>query len=114
MWHAFDMGMHKEFGVIFDHHVMNNLATDDEIYQAKATLKEKLLYLDEHLMGKEYIECERLTYADLVMFTRLQSLAELGASQCIDGYKNILRWIKFINAKISGLKNASKPTTKEH
>lgn len=101
LWHAFDMGFHKEFGVLFHHELGTAPATAAELEQARQVLQEKFLYMDNALQDKTYLECDRLTYADLVLFTRIAGLEKLNAMDCISEYRNIQTWYERVKPELA-------------
>lgn len=120
LWHAFDMGFHKEFGVLFHHDLGTTTALPADIEAAFQVLKEKFLYMENALNGNAYLECNRLTYADIVMFTRISGLERLNAMGCINEYTNIQAWYQRVRTTLStttgdsdGAKKASRKGRKK-
>ena len=101
LWHAFDMGFHKEFGVLFHHELGTAPATPAEREEACQILQEKFLYMENALQDKTYLECDRLTYADLVLFTRIAGLHRLKAGDYLSEYSNIQAWYKRIQSELN-------------
>lgn len=101
LWNAFDMGMHKEFQPF----LMAELAArqqracrvDTTVYnkaQAVSVLAEKLAQLDEQLDDREWILKRGFSYADILLYTRVDSFAILGLEASLASYPRLRNWMR--------------------
>ncbi|MCG8671659.1 MAG: glutathione S-transferase family protein [Pseudomonadales bacterium] len=106
LWNAFDMGMHKEFGLLFYHRLGLKKASKDEFDNAINVLNEKLSYLETHLSEHKYLVANRLSYADYVMFSRLKGIRFVCGLERFHSIDNIKLWEKRINKEINKAMNS--------
>ena len=62
--------------------------------------KESLKYYEKHLEDKNYITCNKLTYADLQMVTSLQFIVRLN-KLALEDFQNLDRYVKKISSRPS-------------
>lgn len=100
LWNAFDMGMHKEFQPFFMAELaarqQREMAIDTSVYdkaQAVSVLTEKLAQLDAKLGDRDWVLQRGFSYADLLLYTRLDSFAKLGLDECLASYSALRSWM---------------------
>ncbi|OUS26883.1 hypothetical protein A9Q99_16850 [Gammaproteobacteria bacterium 45_16_T64] len=102
MWNAFDMGMRKEYRPIFFAHINGENLSSLERSRCLEILSEKMRYLNDQLSDRDFLVTDRVTYADLLLFTRLASFSELGIDECINSLDGISEWMKSISLHVKG------------
>ncbi|MEX6502555.1 glutathione S-transferase family protein [Pseudomonas zhanjiangensis] len=102
MWSAFDSGMEKEYQPFLLDHLaeqQGRLAAAAEVRaynreQAQQILREKLQLLDDALDDRPWLVGARFSYADLLLYTRLDSFAAIGLGACLQPFQRVRAWLE--------------------
>ena len=101
MWHAFDMGMKKEYRPLFFSAINKTPVVDSDLQRCLDLCSEKMSHLENALKEKYYLVGDRFTYADIVLYTRLSTFSLLGIESCFDDCPSIHQWLNNIEDKLS-------------
>jgi len=115
MWHAFDMGMRKEYRPLFFSAISKTAVSGDDFERCIDVCTEKMSHLEGALNGKDYLVGNRFTYADIVLYTRLSTFSSLGIDRCFEKCPSIHQWLNNVEDRlslISPLVGDKKNTTK--
>lgn len=93
------------------------LLSDADRANKLTVFEEKLEYLESQLEGKTFLVGERLTYADIALYTRIESFYELGIDSSLQDKPAISAWAKamaqLISEGLGELRKAEKKTKKK-
>lgn len=78
-----------------------NLLSESDRAAKLSVFAEKMDYLESQLTGKSFLVGERLTYADLALYTRIESFPELGIESALQDKPAIAAWRKTMAQLIS-------------
>jgi len=103
MWHAFDMGMKKEYRPLFFSAINKTPIIDvnSDKQRCLDIFSEKMSHLASALKDKQYLVGNRFTYADIVLYTRLSTFSLLGIDSCFDSFPSIHQWLGNVENKLS-------------
>ncbi|OUR94920.1 hypothetical protein A9Q81_14235 [Gammaproteobacteria bacterium 42_54_T18] len=107
MWHAFDMGMRKEYRPLFFSAINKTPVVDDDKQRCLDVCSEKISHLENALTDKDYLVGNRFTYADIVLYTRLSTFSLLGIDSCFKDCPSIRQWLSNVEAKLSLVTSSS-------
>ena len=103
MWLALETGTHKEFKPFYDTYVLKVKSPQRHIVNAAESINrinQKLSILDTQLTSNHYLCGERITYADLAWYTRIESLNTVPAFT-INKFPSIKLWLNRVNDKLA-------------
>ena len=98
MWLGIEAGTHKEFKPLWNKYVLKNKGPQislKEEYPAIKRIEQKLQTLENTLCNCEFLCGEKVQFADIAWFTRLESM-QLIASFSLDKFPNITRWLSLM------------------
>ncbi len=101
MWHAFDMGMKKEYRPLFFSAINRTPVVDSDMQRCLDVCAEKMSHLENALQENGYLVGNRFTYADIVLYTRLSTFSLLGIDSCFDDCPSIHQWLGNVENKLS-------------
>ena len=105
MWYSrisFELMMPLMHGFRHTHPAMSEMENQNKDFglAQREVGKESLKYYEKHLEGKNYITCNKLTYADLQMVTSLQFIVRLN-KLALEDFQNLDRYVKKISSRPS-------------
>ena len=107
MWHAFDMGMRKEYRPLFFSAINKTPVVDDDKQRCLDVCSEKISHLENALTDKDYLVGNRFTYADIVLYTRLSTFSLLDIDSCFKDCPSIHQWLSNVEDKLSLVTSSS-------
>ncbi len=107
MWHAFDMGMRKEYRPLFFSAINKTPVMDSDKQRCLDVCAEKMSHLEMALVGKDYLVGNRFTYADIVLYTRLSTFSLLDIDSCFKDCPSIHQWLSNVEDKLSLVTSSS-------
>ena len=110
MWHAFDMGMKKEYRPLFFAAINKTAVVDSDMQRCLDVCSEKMTHLEAALKSKEYLVGDRFSYADIVLYTRLSTFSLLGIDSCFESCPSIHQWLGNVEDRLSLITSSSNST----
>lgn len=91
MWNSFDGSMEKSFSPYLL--VESNRPAAAELQNCLNLIQEKMDLLEAALAHREYLVGERITYADIALYSRMSLFGKVGLGQTLVGKPSINQWL---------------------
>ncbi len=103
MWLGLEAGTHKEFKPLWSKyslkHTGRQLSVEEE-YSAIERIEQKLMTLEDTLSEAGFLCGEKMRYADIAWFTRLESM-KLVVSFSMEKFPNLARWYSLMQGIVN-------------